>query len=115
VFLSDKQGMLVILYRRNEAGQAYYYTLDDRQQNLFKPFNLTVSWGKHPEGGCAKSYVFESLDDKNRMIRSLLNKKLRTYKVLYSYFKEMGERAKAGADFPPENDILGGYRDWAAR
>ncbi len=107
--------MLVILYRRNESGSSYYYTLDDRQQNLFNPHGLTVSWGKHAEGGRQKTYVFESLDEKNRMIRSLLSKKLRTYKVLYSFFKEMQEKAR---DSQTETatmgmDDLGPYRDWA--
>lgn len=129
VDLVDKQGMLVILYRRNEAGLSYYYTLDDRQQNLFNPFSLTVSWGKQPEGGRSKTYVFESLEEKNRMIRGLLGKKLRTYKVLYSYFKEMQERSRAGADFPaaaagatagsipslPKDNNPRPHRDWAAR
>jgi predicted DNA-binding WGR domain protein len=121
--------MLVILYRRNEAGQSYYYTIDDRQQNLFNPYSLTVSWGKQPEGGRSKTYVFESLDEKNRMIRSLLGKKLRSYKVLYSYFKELQEKIRIGFDQQPRAAASGhtsrGHgpaddrprpnRDWAAR
>ena len=105
--------MLVILYRRNETGQAYYYTIDDRQQNLFNPFSLTVSWGKHPEGGRHKTYVFETLDDKNRMIRNLLSRKIRTYKVLYSYFKELQEKIRSNG--PMDEDQLGPYQDWARR
>ena len=109
--------MLVILYRRPEHGSSYYYTLDDRQQNLFNPYSLTVSWGKHAEGGRQKTYIFETLDAKNRMIRSLLSKKLRTYKVLYSFFKEMQEKVResrtdaAGTGM----DDLGPYQDWARR
>ena len=88
--------MLVILYKRgesdsaksNQPGSSYYYSLDDRQQNLFNPFTLTVSWGKHPEGGCRKQYTFKTLAEKNEFVRKLLVQKLRTYKVLYSYFKD---------------------------
>jgi len=84
--------MLVILYKRGENENApqssYYYSLDDRQQNLFNPFTLTVAWGKHPEGGCRKQYTFKTLAEKNFFVRKLLVQKLRTYKVLYSYFKD---------------------------
>lgn len=83
--------MLMILYRRDESGAPFYYTLDDRQQNLFNPHSLTVSWGKHPEGGRKKHYTFATLAEKNHMVRKLLGSKLKTYKVLYSYFKEKQE------------------------
>ena len=89
--------MLMILYRRDESGAPFYYTLDDRQQNLFNPHCLTLSWGKHPEGGRKKHYTFASLAEKNRMVRKLLGQKLKTYKVLYSYFKEKQEALKETA------------------
>ena len=107
--------MLVILYRRNEQGQAWYYTLDDRQQNLFNPYSLTVSWGRQPESGRSKAYVFDNLDEKNRMIRRLLSRKLRTYKVLYSYFKEMQDRLLAtGRDSETGSTETPGP-NWASR
>ena len=92
--------MLVILYKRGDIDEtqgtspvsSYYYSLDDRQQNLFNPFTLTVSWGKNPEGGCRKQYTFKTLAEKNIFIRKLLGNKLRSYKVLYSYFKDRQER-----------------------
>lgn len=94
--------MLVILYKRGENDNgpqsSYYYSLDDRQQNLFNPFTLTVSWGKHPEGGCRKQYTFKSLMEKNNFVRKLLVQKLRTYKILYSYFKDQQEANKISND-----------------
>lgn len=90
--------MLVILYKREESGESRYYTLDDRQQNLFSAFSLSVSWGKSPHGSRGKRYNFTSLEEKNRFIRRLLVKKLRVYKVLYSYFKEQQESALAISD-----------------
>lgn len=83
--------MLVLLYKRESDKSAYYYSLDDRQQNLFNPFTVTVCWGFQPEGGVKKQYIFESLSEKNQFIRKTLNKKMKTYKVLYSYFKEQTE------------------------
>jgi hypothetical protein len=80
--------MQIILYKKNSTGPACYYSIDDRQQNLFYPYTLTVHWGKTPDGGRQKSYILTSLAAKNALIRSILTKKLRTYQVLYSFFQQ---------------------------
>ncbi len=83
--------MLVILYRTEPDGRKHYYSIDDRQSQLFAPFSLTVRWGLSPEGGRNRHYEFASLAAKNQMIRWILVKKLKSYQVLYSYFKERQE------------------------
>lgn len=99
--------MLVTLYKREGAKAPYYYSLDDRQQNLFNPYTLTVSWGRHPEGGCKKQYVFASQSEKSDFVRRLLAQKLRSYKVLYSYFKErQGERGDDGRGLAGEAGLF---------
>ena len=90
--------MLVTLYKREGTKPAHYYSLDDRQQNLFNPFTITVSWGLQPEGGVRRHYVFESLAEKNLFVRKTITKKLKTYKVLYSYFKEQQEDMRVETD-----------------
>jgi len=66
----------------------WYYSLDDRQTQLFDQYTLSVRWGRNPDGGRQKHYVFDSLEAKNKKIRSLMLKKLKTHKVLYSWFKD---------------------------
>lgn len=83
--------MLVILYKKAQDGRLSYYTLDDRQPGLFSEHTLTLSWGRSPEGSRHKHYTFDSLVAKNKRIRQILEQKLRTYQVLYSYFKEASE------------------------
>lgn len=89
--------MLVILYRSDEAGKLWYYTLDDRQGQLFDRYSLTVRWGRSPESGRQKNYVFATVAEKNAMIRRLMDKKLKTHKVLYSWFKEQQEEQSFNA------------------
>jgi uncharacterized protein YwbE len=88
--------MQVVLYRKNRNNQLYYYSIDDRQQSLFHPHAITVHWGSSPDGGRERQYFFSSERDKNRKIRSILKEKLKTYDVLYSYFKDRTGKATEG-------------------
>lgn len=84
--------MLVILYKKTPRGTLSYYTLDDRQSSLFSAWTLSVAWGRTPDAAARKHYQFATLEEKNRKIRRLMQEKLRTYQVLYSYFKDAAER-----------------------
>lgn len=88
--------MQVVLYRKNKNNQLYYYSVDDRQQTLFHPYAITVHWGNKPEGGRERQFYFSSEKEKNRKIRSILKDKLKSYQVLYSYFKDMQKKDDGG-------------------
>lgn len=90
--------MLVILYKKNAKGTLNYYVLDDRQPSLFSPWTLNVGWGKAPDASPRKHYSFDSLEEKNKKIRSLMGRKLKDYQVLYSYFKNAAERVRSSKD-----------------
>jgi len=86
---SDKFDMLVTLYKYDTHGRMWYYTIDDREQNLFYQHTLTVSWGKELFSGVTKHFTFDTLAQKDKKIRQILRQKTRTYKILYSYFKPL--------------------------
>ena len=66
----------------------WYYSLDDRQQNLFDKYTLTVSWGTDLFSGVRKHYTFDTLSQKDKKIRQILKQKTKVYKILYTYFKD---------------------------
>jgi len=79
---------MVTLYKRDNHGQTYYYTLHDRQGSLFATYMLTVMWGRKLERSREKIFTFASHQEMNRKIRGILDKKFREgYRVLYSYFR----------------------------
>lgn len=81
--------MIIVLYKTGKNGKSRYYTMHDRQGNLFSPHVLTVLWGNTPNGGREKEYTFQSLEEKDRKIRELVRKKGRTgYKVLYRFVRK---------------------------
>jgi hypothetical protein len=80
--------MLVILFKKDALGKLHYYRIDDRQGDLFSPWTLTVSWGASPEGSRRKFYTFDSQKQKDQKIRTLLQQKIRTHQVLYSFFRD---------------------------
>jgi preprotein translocase subunit SecD len=75
----------------------WYYTIDDRQQNLFGQHTITVSWGMDLFSGTQKQFSFDSVVQRDDKIRDILKKKTKTYKVLYSYFKEKNRRSDAAS------------------
>ncbi|WP_052078406.1 hypothetical protein [Spirochaeta lutea] len=80
--------MLITLYKYDRRGRIWYYTLDDRQQSLFGQHTITVSWGMDLFSGTQKQYSFDTLEERDKKIREIIKQKSRTYKVLYSYFKD---------------------------
>jgi hypothetical protein len=80
--------MMITLYRTDSAGAAHYYTLHDRQGQLFPVHGFTAAWGRNLSVSREKVYVFESAAEMDAKIRDILRKKIACgYKVLYSYFR----------------------------
>lgn len=85
---------MITLYRTDSAGAAHYYTLHDRQGQLFPVHSFTVSWGRNLAVSREKVYVFETGAEMDAKIRAILREKITAgYKVLYSYLRpgEMGD------------------------
>lgn len=86
--------MIVTLFNTGSDGTMLYYTIHDRQASLTQPYSLTVSWSRGSGRGREKFYVFETLEAKDRMIRSLLAKRFKAgYRLLYSFSRDAGWKA----------------------
>jgi predicted DNA-binding WGR domain protein len=88
--------MMVTLYKPDKTGRMRYYSISNRQGNLFSPFTFTVTWGVALSAGRERQYVFESQRDLDQKLRELVNSRLKAgYKVLYTFFrKEERERLR---------------------
>lgn len=87
---------MVTLYKPDKTGRMRYYSISNRQGNLFSPFTFTVTWGVALSAGRERQYVFESQQDLDQKLRELVNSRLKAgYKVLYTFFrKEERERLR---------------------
>ncbi|MDA8424938.1 MAG: hypothetical protein M0Z80_02275 [Treponema sp.] len=79
-------------------GRLHYYTVHDRQPVLDAPFALCSAWrigiGRERE----RLYRFQSVVERDRMIRKLVSRRLRDgYRLIYSFSR---------AGFAGETDIL---------
>ena len=65
--------MIITLYKVGKDGKTHYYTVHDRQPVLDSPYALCASWrvglGKERE----RLHRFESLLDRDKMIRRLIS------------------------------------------
>ena len=78
--------MTVTFYKNTQTGKSQYYSLHDRQGDLFTPYVLTAIWGKDLNSGRSKVYTFKSGDDLDLKLRKLFVQRIRMgYKVLYSF------------------------------
>lgn len=85
--------MMITFCRTNAHGGVSYYSLHDRQGNLFSRHVFTVHWGRGLDSGREHTYAFESRAEMDRKIRQVIRARLRAgYKVLYSYFRSGEER-----------------------
>ena len=79
---------MITLYRTDSSGAPHYYTLHDRQRDLFCEYSFTVSWGRRMAAAREKVFRFENRAGMDAKIRKLLCDKLgRGYKVLYSWLR----------------------------
>lgn len=85
--------MIVVLQKTDKAGRLRYYTIHDRQGNLFSPHVLTCRWGLALNAGREKEYTFSSEQEKDKKVRELMKKRFRSqYKVLYGFSRKAEER-----------------------
>jgi hypothetical protein len=78
--------MIITLYKVGKDGKTHYYTVHDRQPVLDSPYAICASWrvglGKERE----KLHRFQTLLDRDKMIRRLISLRVRdSYKILYTF------------------------------
>jgi hypothetical protein len=78
--------MIITLYKAGKDEKTHYYTVHDRQPVLDAPYAICASWrvglGKERE----KLHRFESLLERDRMIRRLIAQRVKDgYKILYTF------------------------------
>ncbi len=67
----------------------HFYTIHNRQGNLFTPYSLTIAWGASMDSGREKLIILESRKELDDRIRRVLHRRLSEgYRVLYSYFRQ---------------------------
>ena len=77
--------MIITFYKFNGKTNRYY-TIHDRQGDLFSTFTFTAVWGIEMYGGRKKIYVFDNRADMEKKIRRIFSERIRKgYKVLYSF------------------------------
>ncbi|WP_455382278.1 hypothetical protein [Salinispira pacifica] len=85
--------MFITLYRVGKHERVHYYTIHNRQGNLFTPYSLTVSWGTSMDGGRERLIILETRRALDEQVRRLIRHRLRQgYRVLYSYFRQDEKR-----------------------
>jgi hypothetical protein len=91
--------MIITLYKVGKDGKTHYYTVHDRQPVLDSPYAICASWrvglGKERE----KLHRFQTLLDRDRMIRRLIALRVRDgYKILYTFTRSGVSGVSAGRD-----------------
>lgn len=80
--------MYITLYRSLPDRPTRYYTIHNRQGNLFTPYSLTVSWGASVSGGTERLLILESRKEFDERVRMIVRRKLHTgYQVLYCFLR----------------------------
>ena len=84
--------MIITFYRFNGKVNRYY-TIHDRQGDLFSTFSFTAVWGVEMYKGREKVYIFTSREPMERKIRAIFKERMRQgYKVLYSFARKKAEK-----------------------
>lgn len=79
------KNMIITFYKFNGKANRYY-TIHDRQGDLFSTFTFTAVWGVELYGGREKRYVFEDRAHMEKKIRRIFKERIKKgYKVLYSF------------------------------
>ena len=85
--------MTITFYKTNSRGETRYYTIHDRQGNLFNLYCVTTLWGGSTHSGREKVYTFNTEAERDRKIREICRSKIRSgYKVLYSFSRKPAYR-----------------------
>ena len=80
---------MITLYKTDRSGRILYYSITDRQGHLFSAHTFTVTWGEELTMGREKLHVFDSRQQMDATLQSLVRGRIRGgYRVLYSYFRD---------------------------
>jgi predicted DNA-binding WGR domain protein len=80
--------MMITFYKASSRGH-FYYSVHDRQGNLFTPYSFTVVWGRGSSSGTEKVYSFASQEAMDKRLQALVRQKVdQGYTLLYSYIRE---------------------------
>ena len=81
--------MVITFYKKLDNDNVRYYSLHDRQGDLFSPYVLTSIWGGELDSGRAKVYTFSSSMDFDKKLRQIFQQRIKSgYKVLYSFSRK---------------------------
>ena len=77
---------MTITFFKQSTKSTRYYTMHDRQGNLFSPYTFTSIWGTVLQSGREKVFAFDSRQEMERKLHLLIKKRIESgYKVLYSF------------------------------
>ncbi len=89
---ADRNSMIITFYKFDGVVNRYY-TIHDRQGDLFSTYSFTALWGIEMHKGREKVYVFESREPMERKIRAIFRDRMRKgYSVLYSFARKRAEK-----------------------
>lgn len=84
---------MIITFYKYDGRVNRYYTIHDRQGDLFSTFSFTAVWGIEMYGGREKVYVFKTRDQMEKKIRRIFKERVRKgYRVLYSFARKADEK-----------------------
>ena len=85
---------MTITFFKQSSNSTRYYTIHNRQGNLFSPYTFTAVWGNMLQSGREKVFAFDTRYEMDKKLRFLIKKRIESgYKVLYS-FSRGGEYAE---------------------
>ena len=77
---------MTITFYKQSSSSTRYYTMHDRQGNLFSPYTFTSVWGTVLQSGREKVFTFDSRQEMDKKLCFLIKKRIESgYKVLYSF------------------------------
>jgi predicted DNA-binding WGR domain protein len=80
--------MTITFYKKTDTNSRYY-TMHDRQGNLFSRYTFTAVWGTVLQSGREKVFTFDRQQDMEKKLRFLMKKRIKSgYKVLYSFSRK---------------------------
>jgi predicted DNA-binding WGR domain protein len=89
--------MMITLYRIDEHERIRYYSISDRQGDLFSSYTFTVSWGLAVSAGQERVYAFDSQEEMDGKLREFIARRLKSgYRVLYTFFRTGEYRSLQG-------------------
>ena len=80
--------MMVTLVREKSDDKLTYFSIHNRQGNLFSPYTITILSGTSLRQARERQLIFDSQNELDSTVRRLITDRLsQGYRVLYSYFR----------------------------